>query len=370
MTPLPLVADHDRSSLAAWLAQATGRPVATARRTAAKAFRSAFAATMDHPWSDDGLRQCNIGRWARPELLRLSITPTLSVVEQASSSDGTLRLLWQAQDGELTESVIIPGPTRRERQRTTLCLSSQIGCARRCRFCESGRHGLRRQLSAAEIVDQVRLSRRLWQGGGHGDITNLVFMGMGEPLDNLATVLRAISLLTDIHAFDFAPTRITVSTVGIADHFPAFFAATRAQLAISLNAPDDERRQAIIPVAAHYDLASLRQALLEALPPRRGVLFQYALFSGFNDAPEDAEQLADFVEPVRCRLNVIAGNPGPDPTLRAPSLDRIEAFMARLHRRGIRTILRHARGVDVGGACGQLAGAHRRERQPPLAAPP
>jgi 23S rRNA (adenine2503-C2)-methyltransferase len=161
-----------------------------------------------------------------------------------------------------------------------------------------------------------------------------------------------------------------VSTVGIADRLSAFFQATRAELAVSLNAPDDERRRAIIPVAARYDLETLRAALLAALPRRRRVLFQYALFAGFNDAPRDAELLADYVRPVRCRVNLITANPGPDPLLCAPRPERVEAFVDRLHRRRIRTIVRRARGVDVGGACGQLAGAYRQRTAAASCGPP
>jgi 23S rRNA (adenine2503-C2)-methyltransferase len=216
-------------------------------------------------------------------------------------------------------------------------------------------------------VDQVRLATTLLDERGRRPeaqptlprLSNLVFMGMGEPFDNLAAVTRAIRLLCDPFAFHFAPSRITVSTVGVIDKLAAFFSLTRAELAISLNAPDDARRRQLIPIAARHDLAELRQAVLVALPPRRRVLFQYALFAGFNDALSDAEALASYVRPVRCRVNVIAANRGPDPNLRRPADAVVEAFVGRLHELGVRTILRRARGADVGAACGQLAGAYR-----------
>src|SRR5262249_5256494 len=160
--------------------------------------------------------------------------------------------------------VIIPGPAR-----TTLCVSSQAGCARACTFCETGRLGLERQLDAAEIVDQVRLAAALWQrrsaerhGCGAPPLPNIVFMGMGEPFDTLPVVLRSIRLLTDPRAFAFAPSRITVSTVGVADKLAVFFAGTRAELAVSLNAPDDERRSRIMPINARFAIARLRAALV------------------------------------------------------------------------------------------------------------
>jgi 23S rRNA (adenine2503-C2)-methyltransferase len=206
----------------------------------------------------------------------------------------------------------------------------------------------------------VRLLRSVGAQRRSGRINNIVFMGMGEPLDNLPSVIRAIRLLCHRSAFDFAPTHVTVSTVGIAERFAEFFASTRAELAVSLGAPDDHRRRQIIPAAAHYDLETLRTALLDALPRGRRVLFQYALFDGFNDAPDDADKLADFVEPVRCRVNVLVANRGPAEHLGSPSPERVHSFLERLHRRGVRTILRASRGADVGGACGQLAGAYRR----------
>ncbi|MCA9621018.1 MAG: 23S rRNA (adenine(2503)-C(2))-methyltransferase RlmN, partial [Myxococcales bacterium] len=188
---------------------------------------------------------------------------------------------------------------------------------------------------------------------------NIVFMGMGEPFDNLEAVLRSVELLTDPHAFGFAPTRITVSTVGVADKLTTFFAGTRAELAISLNAPDDARRDHIMPINRRFDLAALRDALLAAMPAGRRVLFQYALFDGFNDSLADAELLADYVAPVRCRVNVIPANPGPDPSLVAPPPERVDAFVAHLRARGVTALVRRPRGRDIGGACGQLAGRAR-----------
>lgn len=358
------LAGHDVDSLALRLAERSGRSMASARRAAAKAMRFAFAPRQQSvppaQWSDGALQAAaNIGSWARPALLELSPRPVLELVERAASADQTIRLLWRCLDGELIESVIIPTNRDGPRQRTTLCLSSQVGCARRCRFCESGRWGLRRQLSPAEIVDQYRLSLRFWQRHAGGPLTNLVFMGMGEPLDNLSAVTRAVRLLCDPYGFGFTPSRITVSTVGVADEFRRFFRSTRAELAVSLNAPDDERRRRIIPVAARFDLATIRAELLAALPHGRRVLFQYALFADFNDAPADADRLADYVRPVRCRVNVLTANRGPEPSLVAPSPERVHAFVERLYRRGVRTIVRTSRGTDVGGACGQLAGAYR-----------
>ncbi len=347
-----LLASHDAESLTAAL-EAHGTASA-ARSVAAKVLRHVFREDAT-TWDDDTLRALDVGGWARPFLLTMDVAPSLEIADQVPSADDTVRLLLRARDGALVEAVLIPGPAR-----TTLCVSSQVGCARACTFCETGRLGLARQLSAGEIVDQVRIARRIWRSaGGDPALSNLVFMGMGEPFDNLAEVLRATRLLTDGRAFGLAPSRVTVSTVGVIDKLPAFFAGTRAELAVSLNAPDDRRRAAIMPIGARFPLAALREALDRTLPAGRRVLFEYVLFEGFNDAPEDANLVAEYIRGLRCRVNVIPSNPGPDPSLRPPSPDRIDAFVARLSACGVTTLVRRPRGRDVGGACGQLAGARR-----------
>jgi 23S rRNA (adenine2503-C2)-methyltransferase len=172
-------------------------------------------------------------------------------------------------------------------------------------------------------------------------------------------VTRAIRLLTDPRAFGFAAKRVTVSTVGVVDKLHAFFAGCRAELAVSLNAPDDARRDAIMPINRRAPLAVLRDALVRELPAGRRLLFEYVLFDGFNDAPGDADLVAGFVAGMRCRVNVIPCNPGPDPALRPPAPERLAAFVARLSGHGVTTLVRRPRGRDVGGACGQLAGALR-----------
>ncbi len=353
-----LLASHDAGSLAERLVANGGTPSA-ARSAAARIVRHVFFGDVPAPWSPETFAGLGIGAWAHATLATLDPTPALTLHERAPAEDGTLRLLFRARDGALVESVLIPGPGR-----TTLCISSQVGCARACAFCETGRLGLERQLAAGEIVDQVRLARSLWTSeraseGGSPPLSNLVFMGMGEPFDNLPEVLRALRLLTDERAFGFAPSRVTVSTVGVVDKLPSFFAGTRAELAVSLNAPDDERRRAIMPINARFPLAALRESLLATLPPGRRVLFEYVLFDRWNDAPEDADLLAAYVDGIRCRVNVIPCNPGPDPSLRPPSPERLDAFVSRLSSHNVTTLVRRPRGRDVGGACGQLAGARR-----------
>jgi len=351
------LASHDAVSLAALLERAGGTPSA-ARATAGKVLRLAHADPASR-WDEATLASASVGAWARPALLALDPALSLEVAEAAPSADDTVRLALRARDGALIETVIIPGPSR-----TTVCVSSQVGCARACSFCETGRHGLDRQLDAAEIIDQVRIARAVLRARAGSEasgapLSNLVFMGMGEPFDNLAEVMRAIRLLTDSRAFGFAAKRVTVSTVGVADKLAAFFAGCRAELAVSLNAPDDARRDAIMPINRRVPLAALHDALTRELPAGRRVLFEYVLFDGFNDAVADADLVARFVSGLRCRVNVIPSNPGPDPALRPPSAAQLDAFVARLSASGVTTLVRRPRGRDVGGACGQLAGALR-----------
>jgi 23S rRNA (adenine2503-C2)-methyltransferase len=353
-----LLASHDAASLASLLERAGG-VASAARATAAKVLRHAYGgaerSSAAPAWDDGALGAASVGAWARSALLALDPSLSLEIAEEAPSADDTVRLALRARDGALVETVIIPGPAR-----ATLCVSSQVGCARACSFCETGRHGLQRQLEAGEIVDQVRVALARWQARGRATaLSNLVFMGMGEPFDNLGEVTRAIRLLTDPRAFGFAAKRVTVSTVGVADKLEAFFSGCRAELAVSLNAPDDARRDAIMPVNRRVPLAALRAALVERVPAGRRVLFEYVLFDGFNDAPGDADLLAGFVAGLRCRVNVIPCNPGPDPALRPPAPERLDAFVARLSSHAVTTLVRRPRGRDVGGACGQLAGALR-----------
>jgi 23S rRNA (adenine2503-C2)-methyltransferase len=295
---------------------------------------------------------------AAPLASLLLLERSLTQVEDAASQDRTRRLLLRTDDGEVIESVIIPAT---KGDRTTLCVSSQVGCGRRCAFCETGRLGLTRQLTPDEIVLQFRHARDLWsrERGSLPPITNVVFMGMGEPLDNLDAVAAAIAVLTHDFAYGLSPRRVTVSTVGVAPKIAAFFQQTQADLAVSLNAPDDARRSLVMPINQRCGLQDLKLALLDALPPRRHVLVEYILFAGFNDAPEDADLLLAWLAGLPVRLNLIPANPGPDPALKQPTTQAVLAFQKRMLEAGVRAMVRWPHGRDVGGACGQLAGQHR-----------
>jgi 23S rRNA (adenine2503-C2)-methyltransferase len=271
--------------------------------------------------------------------------------EAIEDRDGTVRFAIVLGDGELVEAVLI-----RQAGRETVCVSSQVGCARGCVFCETGRLGLVRNLTAAEIVSQYAIAAFHSQAGGNSLPTNVVFMGMGEPLDNLAEVIGAIGVLREPCGFAVPERRITVSTVGIVPRMAELFARTKAQVAVSLHAIDEQQRLALLPVARRWPLAELREAIANAPRP---VLLQWTLIEGVNDSPMQAERLAAFAQGLAVRVNLIPLNPGPIATQRAPSIAHCRAFQKALADRGVRTLLRLPHGQDSFGACGQLAGSRR-----------
>ena len=272
----------------------------------------------------------------------------LPAAEPIRDPDGTVRFAVRLRDGAVVETVLIQKPSR-----LTVCLSSQVGCARGCIFCETGRLGLVRNLEAWEIVAQYALAARHLGSRPR----NVVFMGMGEPLDNLEEVLRAVSVLAEPAGFAVPERRITVSTVGIVPKMDELYLRSRANVAVSLHALDRRTRLSLLPVARRYPLEDLRAAV--ARSPRT-VLLQWTLIEGRNDADADADALADFARGLDVRVNLIPLNPGPEPSLRAPPLERCRAFQKRLADRGVRTLLRLPHGCSVGGACGQLSGGLRR----------
>jgi len=294
---------------------------------------------------------------------RATFADDLPEAAPVEDPDGTIRFAVRYSDGALVEAVAIPHPGR-----TTVCLSSQVGCARGCVFCETGRLGLTRNLEAHEIVGQFAAVARHLRSIGRPAPTNVVFMGMGEPLDNLDAVLRAADVLSDDAGFSVAPRRITVSTVGVVPKIPEFLARGRYRLAVSLHAANDEDRRAMIPAARLWDLASLRAAIAQSREP---VLLQWTMIEGRNDGPRHLQELLEFCRGLDVRVNLIPLNPGPEEGLRAPSMEAIRAFQKALRDAGVRALLRMPHGREVGGACGQLAGAlrdapDRRQRLPVL----
>jgi 23S rRNA (adenine2503-C2)-methyltransferase len=260
------------------------------------------------------------------------------------SSDGTEKFLWTLSDGEAVESVLIPEGTRR-----TLCVSSQVGCALGCVFCATGRMGWRRNLSAGEIVAQVRqLSLR----DPATPPTNVVFMGMGEPLLNWEAVDTALTILNHPDGCGIGARHITVSTVGILPNLAKFSARPEQfRLALSLHAPTPELRRRLMPVERKYHLPEVLAALQRF---RRRVTLEYVLIGGENDSLEAADALAAIARPLAAHVNLLPLHPGGAPDLAPSPRAQMLAFERRLHHHGIEAVLRRSRGLDISAACGQL----------------
>lgn len=292
--------------------------------------------------------------------------PSMPIVRR--EPDGaTLKFAQQLEEGLETESVILPQRGRTGRIRTSLCVSSQVGCAMGCRFCETATLGRKKQLTPDEIVGQ-------WFAARHSEqqtITNIVFMGMGEPTDNIEAVLQAIRVLTEHGGPAIAPSRISVSTVGRAQGIErlAEFANEpgfrQLRLAVSLNAPNDEVRQSIMPVNRAEPLADLRAAM-DAWPAgdRLPILVEYVLIPGVNNAPGHAREVAEFLAGLSVNLNVIPYNPIRDSPWPAPTESEVIAFCEEARSAGLRTKRRRTMGRDAMAACGQLGNPKlKRERQ-------
>ena len=271
-----------------------------------------------------------------------------------------------------TESVIVAMQSFHGHRWYTLCLSSQVGCRMGCTFCQTARMGLRRNLTAAEIVVQLMAARAILRGrvpmsgqseASGADIRNLVFMGMGEPLDNFDAVVRAIRVFTDPNGFNMPMSRITVSTVGRIDGLKKLAALNwpHLRLAISLNAADDDLRSRLMPVNKAMPLAELRQALLEYPLPRRGrFLIEYVLIKDVNDSPQDAVKIAQWCRSLPVTVNVIAYNPQQPAPFATPGEDEMIAFVGQLRNLGIFAKRRVSHARELMGACGQLGNPNLR----------
>lgn len=298
----------------------------------------------------------------------------MEVAGVSTAPDGTQKLACRLTTGPAAgmevECVLIPMPGSKPRM--TVCISSQVGCAQNCQFCFTGRMGLLGQLSPAQIVQQVVLAKRQARPSGvakppdpssgpEAPVTNVVFMGMGEPLHNAGSVAVAVEVLTHPQGLGFPASRVCVSTVGLVPEMRAFAARSRAALAVSLHATTDEVRNWLVPINRRHPLRELVAALEELFPAEaqragRHVLVQYVLLRGVNDGEADAHRLADLLARVRCKVNLIGFNPHPG-TRFAPSGERAtQAFLAVLRQRGCVVMLRASRGGEEMAACGQLGG--------------
>jgi 23S rRNA (adenine2503-C2)-methyltransferase len=275
------------------------------------------------------------------------VEPTADTVSR--SSDGTVKHLWRLADGELVESVLIPTTDR-----LTLCISSQAGCAMGCTFCATGWAGFQRQLTAGEIVSQYRASRRWAEENDYGRISNVVYMGMGEPLSNRKALHPSLTLLNQ--GYGVGARRITVSTVGVVPGILELAERDEQfRLAVSLHAPESELRSELIPLEKRHDLGEL-MAALETFGRAGGrrITFEYTMIRGVNDAPRLAPELADLAVSVDAFVNLIPYNPIPFQDWKASRGERIEEFRSVLDARGVSVAVRVPRGRDIDAACGQL----------------
>jgi len=294
----------------------------------------------------------NLSKALRAQLADKADLTALVVDGEQSAEDGTRKLRLRLTDGRRIETVLIP-----DRDKLTQCLSSQVGCGLGCRFCATAAMGLCRNLTAGEIVDQVYRARELISPEQR--VSNLVFMGMGEPLNNLDAVLTAVEILcTDVGA-NFSSRRITVSTAGVVPGIDELGRRNRhVGLAVSLNATTDEVRTRLMPVNKRWPLSALMDALRRfPLPRRRRITFEYVLIAGVNDTAVDARLLVRLLHGIRSKVNLIPYNPvlsHSTPDFARPSSAAVEAFAERLRAKDLSTFVRQSRGDDISAACGQL----------------
>jgi 23S rRNA (adenine2503-C2)-methyltransferase len=338
------IKDFTRLQLAAWL-EARG----------IQAYRAGQILRWVHRRQADSFEvMSDLGVSLREMLRREFGIERLAVDRVETSADGSKKYLFRLSDGKRIESVLIP-----ERNHDTLCVSSQVGCALGCRFCLTGKGGLERNLSTGEIVAQVRdVARDL---PGPEGLTNLVFMGMGEPLANFENLVDAIEILTDNGAgFSFAGRRITVSTAGVAPRIPELGQRTPVNLAVSLNAADNETRSRLMPINRTYPIEALIDACARyPLRPYRRITFEYILLEGINDSEEDARRLARLLRPVRAKINLIPFNSHAGSLYREPPEAVISSFQEILLKAHYTAVIRRSKGRDISAACGQLRAAIR-----------
>jgi 23S rRNA (adenine2503-C2)-methyltransferase len=282
------------------------------------------------------------------ERFEIGLAPPL---KETVSVDGTKKYLFPATGGAFVEAAMIPDQGRdRETARATLCLSSQAGCRMGCAFCATGRQGLAGNLTAGEILNQFAMLPE------RDDLTNIVYMGMGEPLDNTEAVLRSLEILTSEWGYGWSPTRITVSTAGITPALERFLRESRVHLAVSLHNPFPDERAAIMPVERACPVEEIVAAIRRhPLEPQRRVSFEYIVMSGLNDSPRHIAGLTKLLGGLSCRLNLIRFHKIPGSPFFSPPQVKIENFRDTLTGRGIRTTIRASRGEDIEAACGLLS---------------
>ena len=353
MTAVNLL-DFDLDGLSAWCAE-----LGEKRFRAVQLFR-----WVHQKGEGDFTRMSDLAKSLRDKLATAAVVQPLKLLSEQASADGTIKWLFDVGGGDAVETVFIP-----ETDRGTLCVSSQAGCAVGCRFCSTGHQGFSRNLSTGEIVAQLwfaehQLRQRLGTAPAERVISNVVMMGMGEPLQNYAALLPALRVMLDDHGYGLSRRRVTVSTSGVVPMIERLQRDCPVALAVSLHAPTDALRDTLVPLNRKFPLAELLgacQAYLSAAP-RDFITFEYCMLDGVNDNPEQASALIALVNGkagaprVPCKLNLIPFNPFPASGLKRSPAERVSAFARQLQDAGIVTTVRKTRGDDIDAACGQLAG--------------
>ncbi len=292
----------------------------------------------------------NISGDIRKKLGEIAYISCLTPEKTEFSRDGSKKFLFKTTDGYGFESVLIP-----EKNHFTLCISTQIGCPLRCRFCLTGKKGLARNLSVAEITNQVSCALR--QNNFKEKLPNLVFMGMGEPLKNYENTVKSIKIFLSPWGFNFSHRKITVSTAGIIPRIKQIGQDLPVNMAVSLNAPNDKIRNFLMPVNKKFSIEDLIKTIkIFSIPSRKRITFEYILIKNVNDSPDNARELGKLLKGIPCKINLIPFNEHPALAFRMPEEKTITAFQSELHRQHFTAPIRRSKGSDISAACGQLGG--------------
>jgi 23S rRNA (adenine2503-C2)-methyltransferase len=344
--------DLDQSAMSAFFAERGDKPF-RARQT---------LRWIHHALADRVESMTDLAKTTRDALMVDAEIRAPLVVRNSIAGDGTRKWLLDVGNGNAVDAVYIP-----ETDRGTLCISSQAGCALDCSFCSTGKQGFNRNLSVAEIIGQLWIANRAllagdvaapWVRQGRHPITNVVMMGMGEPLANYDNVVTAMRIMLDDNAYGLSRRRVTLSTSGLVPGLDRLREDCPVALAVSLHAPNDALRDQLVPINRKYPIRLLLAACLRYIEraPRDFVTFEYVMLDHVNDAPEQARELASLVRDVPCKFNLIPFNPFPNTEYRTSSRNRIVAFQRILQDAGLIATIRKTRGEDIDAACGQLAG--------------
>jgi 23S rRNA (adenine2503-C2)-methyltransferase len=337
--------DFDSMQLTEWLAAQSEKP-----------FRAKQLLRWMHQGGEaDFAQMSDLARPLREKLEATACIVVPSIVSDTTAADGTRKWLIDVGNGNAVESVFIP-----ETSRGTLCISSQAGCALDCQFCSTGKQGFNRNLGVAEIIGQLWIAHKALGATRKGEriISNVVMMGMGEPLANFDNVVAAMRLMLDDNAYGLSRRRVTLSTSGIVPAIDRLRDACPVALAVSLHAPNDKLRDVLVPINRKYPLAELLAACRRYLEraPRDFLTFEYVMLDGVNDSPAQARELAELVRDVPCKFNLIPFNPFPNSGFTRSPRDSIRRFADVLIAAGLVATTRKTRGQDIDAACGQLAG--------------